>query len=142
MNGQRRLILKGKKLEEVFDRWIEHWNKVFGVLAIRIEVRTGVRNGETIYKKKQPADYIIVTSSHIWLVDSKECSQDVFYPKRQPRHQVTEMKRIRQVNKNAKSGFIVWFKKQDPAMINLRFISDLDSPASVDSGEKFSWEKI
>lgn len=129
-------------LENRFDKWIEHWNDYFGVLAIRIEVRTSNFNGKTVYKKKQPADYIVITNKNVWLLDSKECSKEKFYPNLQPKHQILEMKRIRKVNKNAKSGFVVWFKKCDPAMINLRFIQDFDSPATIESGERFFWERL
>lgn len=94
------------------------------------------------YKKKQPADYLIIGKKNCWLIDSKECSKNKFCPKQQPKHQILEMNRIRQVNENAKSGFVIWFKKDDPAMINLRFIENFDRPSTIEDGQKFVWDKM
>ena len=130
---------RGSALEAMFDRWIEHWNKRIHMRAYRLEVRYNMAIGR--YTKKQDADYLIITPTSKYLLDSKECSSEYFYPSRQPAHQLAAMEKF-QNNLLGIAGFVVWFKEQDSAGVNLRFIRNLVEKADINSGTRFDWEKI
>ena len=129
----------GSELEKRFDRWLLEWNKRIDCQAYRLEVRINHAAGR--YTQKQPADYIIITPDRKYLLDSKECSQDKFYPSRQPAHQLAAMQKFQQ-NLLGIAGFVVWFKLADPAGVNLRLIRNFVDPATITSCTRFDWEKI
>lgn len=128
---------KGATLEKRFEAWIEAWKKM-GYLAIRLE--TKFNQAAQKYTKKQYCDYVIDTGSNILYLDSKECSSAKFYPKQQAEHQVEAMRKAQGFGRIA--GFVVWFKNDDPAMVNLRFIANLDDPSTIQSGQRFSWDNL
>lgn len=129
---------RGRDLEKKFTRWLKHWENR-GMLTIRAEVRTIYRNGKVIYTASQPCDYAILGKT-VWALDAKECGSTTFYPSRQPKHQRDALNNAKQ--HGHRGGFVVWFYTQDPAGVNLRLIENLNQPATIDSGERFDWEKI
>lgn len=128
---------RGMELEKRFDGWLANLNRL-GIVAIRLEIRTNLE--KKAYLRKQPADYVIINAKRIWLLDSKECSQDKFSPEQQPPHQVESMKRMQSLGWRA--GFVVWFRKYDPVGVNMRLIEDFSQPATIASGARFDWQML
>lgn len=140
----RKAAPRGKELEQKFDRWLEHWDTIPGVLAMRLHVERTYKGN--VHKRKQPCDYVIVRARYepsgrqhneIWMLDSKECSSKKFYPKKQAEHQRHAFFAAQQQGWQA--GFVVWFRECDPAGVNLRLITNLRDPATIKDGFRFDW---
>jgi len=139
---------RGKELENRIDEWLERYNKHPQMQAVKLNVEKAVtRGGRIKYTKKQPYDYEIKSTVNslvlsVLCFDAKQTNKEKFYPaeiKRQRNHQIVELKKAQELG--AKAGFLVWFKKCDPLMHNLRLITDFDKPASTKCGEHFDFCK-
>ncbi len=126
---------KGSELENRFEKWIVKFNDLTSNLAIRLEVKFNIAG--RFYQSKQPCDYVIILKDAIWLIDSKECSNDKFYPKRQPYHQIESFRKAK--NMGYRAGFVVWFRKSDIFGNDLRFIEELEKPSSNKDGSSFDF---
>ena len=131
---------RGKRLEKRFKNWMKMWNKLPGVCAIRLHVERSYKGN--VHKEKQPCDYLVIRSEYgettVYFIDSKECAGEKFYPKKKPIAHQRQAFIDAQENGN-EGGFVVWFTKSDPTGNNLRFITDMDSPATIDSGVRFEY---
>lgn len=126
----------GRKLEKRFEKWILHYNNQAGILAIKLNI---ARTRKNIYLEKQAADYLILAKTGTWFIDTKETDETTWKPTKREKHQVEGMQKAKTLGKNA--GFLIWFKKQDPAGVNLRFVDvDLaENGAKIDDGVSFEW---
>ena len=131
---------RGKKLEQRFKSWMKLWNQMSGVCAIRLHVERSYKGN--IHKEKQPCDYLVIRSkggeTTVYFIDSKECASEKFYPKKKSIAHQRQAFLDAQRHGN-QGGFVVWFTKSDPTGSNLRFITDMDSPATIDSGVRFEY---
>lgn len=128
---------KGSKLEDRFKKWLKYWNNQDHIQAVRLEVgRTYKKN---IHTGKQPCDYIVVNHyfNVVHFIDAKECSSEKFYPRKQPLHQREALKKA-QRNKN-EGAWVVWFRLLDPAMTNIRYITQMEKPCTIEDGVPFDW---
>lgn len=137
-NKQIKKKQAGRQIERHFEIWIDYWNTLSNTLAVRLEV---ARTRNNKYTRKQPADYIIITMSNTWLIDSKETEKAKWTPTKRELHQIAAMEKMAKMGH--KSGFVIWFKKADPAMINLRYI-DVENckNCTILSGEKFNYTRF
>lgn len=122
-----------KRIEKVFDRL----NLLPNVLAIRLEVRQArlKKSGKFIYCKKQPFDYIVITSQFTWGFDAKQCRAKKFYWSKVPEHQIEACRKMQRLP-GKRGGFLFDFVG-DPVM---RWVEDLTDPVTAQSGIAFDWE--
>lgn len=128
---------RGAELERRLDCWIDNLNAL-GVCAYRLEVRYNL--SAKVYSKKQAADFLCWDGTTLYLLDVKECEKAHFYPSKQPKHQIEAIKKVQSMGGVA--GFVVWFRRADPAGVNLRLIIDTKTPATYYSGTRFDWMEI
>ena len=125
--------IRGRALENRFERIKDQLNNFANVIVVRLEVK---RIGNSIYKAKQPCDFVVITPKTTWFIDTKECASDVWYPSKAPRHQVDIFVKAQKMGHRA--GFLVQFTK-NPAQ-PIRFIEDFSKPATAPSG--IDWMEI
>lgn len=129
---------KGRELELRIEQAFDKLNSIPGYLAIRIEVKKVQVRGQFVYTKKQPFDFLIMTSEGVFAFDAKECSGDKFYPSKVQDHQKRAIETAGRFP-YCKSALLVWFKNA-PRLDNVRWITDMNSPATASSGVAFGWE--
>lgn len=127
--------IRGRALENKFERVKEQLNGLANVIVIRLEVK---RVGKSIYKAKQPCDFVVITPKTTWFIDTKECASNVWYPSKAPRHQVDFFIKAQRMGK--KAGFLVQFTNH-PAQL-MRFIENFDNPVNCNSGVNFDWVEV
>lgn len=133
---------KGRQLECKIESVFEQLNQFPHLFAIRLRPEF-VRNGKNggFYRDKQPADYLIVTRSTVWLLDAKETEEKSWCPtKGASEYQLASMRKFKAMG--YKAGFIVWFKLSANQMESVRLIEDLDNKATCISGKRFSWDLL
>jgi len=145
--------IRGKTLENIIMNGFDYLNvlKPKEFKGVRLETPfIETKDGEFIRTKKQPADWLVMSSWGIFLFDTKECAAEKFYPKKK----AIEYQRQSLINHqdmgyiggiNYIGGFLVWFTKNSAIEIAIateaiRFIEDLDSPATIKSGKPFNWD--
>lgn len=129
---------KGRELEQLIEKVLDQLNGYTPLLGIRLEVKQIKRDGETVYTKKQPFDYMILGAGAVWAFDAKECSGETWYPSKAKAHQVEALHKVQELGHRA--AFVVWFKKYRGLPGSLRWIEDLDRPATINSGLPLNWE--
>lgn len=128
---------KGKQLELMCERWVDLFNTLPNCIAAMNPVKFNIT--KQTFTKKALLDITIICNNKIYLIDAKECSQDKFYPSKQPAHQKEIINKLNKMEIGS-SFFLVWFKKYDPLANNLRAIYNTDDPATIESGYKFDFE--
>lgn len=135
----RKRCQRGRELELRIERVFDQLNCVLpGIIAIRIEVRQARVRGRLIYCKRQPFDYLVMGRGQTWCFDAKECCTSKWYPGHAPPHQLEALRKAQGIGKRA--AWLIWFRGTDNPTTELRWVEDLETPATVNSGVSFDWE--
>lgn len=128
---------RGRELETRIERGFDQINALPGVIAVRIEIRQVRLADRIIFAHRQPCDCVVRTRKGVFWFDLKETRERKWYPSHAPAHQLAALQTAQALGDRA--AWVIWFRSADTAR-SLRWVENLETPATVDSGIVFDWE--